>query len=359
MNMEEVMVSVVVPVYNAEKYLVRCIESIVRQSYSNLEIILVDDGSTDRSPVICDEWSEKDLRIRVIHKKNAGAGYARNSGMEIATGKYICFFDSDDYLDPEAIYKAVSLAEKEKVDVVVFGSVVVDQDGNCIAKMIPEATQLCYRNEEVLGVFLPDLIDRWNDHAEVKNLALSFWSCLLAMDMIKSSNWKIVSEREFLSEDSYSLISLYKHVQSVAILSEPLYFYCETNESLSRKYTGNIYDRIRKFYIACLELSTRLGYSGEINKRISGLFFAQSIGAMKQVVSCEMGLRKQISELKRIVHDEMMQDALKNLLGCYKAFPRKILVWAMRCKWDFVVYNKVESQRKSKKAILQSVSFRC
>jgi len=348
MMTEKVLVSVVVPVYNAEKYLARCVESIVNQSYTNLEIILVDDGSTDKSPVSCDEWAKKDCRIRVVHKKNAGAGYARNSGLEIATGMYICFFDSDDYLAPDAIYKALSLAQKEKTDIVVFGAVTVDQDGNCIAKMIPEAKQMCYRGEEVQNIFLPDLIDRKNDHVEVKNLPLSLWVCMFSMDLIRRSNWKIVSEREFLSEDSYSLISLYKHVKSVAILPESLYFYCEINGSLSHRYKENFYQQLRKFYLDCIELSIRLEYTEKIRIRISGLFLALSIGAMKQIVSSRMRKSKQIRELKQIVRDEIMQHALLDLVGCYKALPRRILLWTMRRKWCLAVYLfvKIQSARK-------------
>ena len=89
----EPLVSVVIPIYNVEKYLDRCVSSVVNQTYRNLEIILVDDGSPDNCPAMCDAWAERDSRIRVIHKKNNGQGMARNSGMDIATGKYIFFFD--------------------------------------------------------------------------------------------------------------------------------------------------------------------------------------------------------------------------------------------------------------------------
>ena len=93
------LVSVIVPIYNVEKYLEKCIESIVNQTYKNLEIILVDDGSPDNCPAICDEWAQKDSRIKVIHKKNGGLSSARNAGLEVSNGEYISFVDSDDWLD--------------------------------------------------------------------------------------------------------------------------------------------------------------------------------------------------------------------------------------------------------------------
>lgn len=103
------LITIVVPVYNVESYLDKCVESIVKQTYKNLEIILVDDGSTDNSGKMCDEWAEKDSRIKVIHKENGGLSDARNKGIDIATGKWIGFIDSDDYIDVtmfEKLYKA-------------------------------------------------------------------------------------------------------------------------------------------------------------------------------------------------------------------------------------------------------------
>ncbi len=106
------LISVIVPVYKVEAYLNRCVESIVNQSYSNLEIILVDDGSPDRCPEMCDVWSQKDKRIKVIHKENGGLSDARNAGMAIATGTYIGFVDSDDWIDRD-FYEKLLLTLKE------------------------------------------------------------------------------------------------------------------------------------------------------------------------------------------------------------------------------------------------------
>ena len=97
--MKEPLISIIVPVYKVEKYLNRCVESIVKQTYSNLEIILVDDGSQDQCPVMCDAWMEKDNRIKVVHKKNGGLSDARNAGMKISKGEFIGFVDSDDLID--------------------------------------------------------------------------------------------------------------------------------------------------------------------------------------------------------------------------------------------------------------------
>ena len=115
------LVTIVVPIYNVEKYLKKCIESILNQTYKNLEIILVDDGSTDKCGKICDEYSLKDSRIKIIHKKNGGLSEARNYGIENANGNYITFIDSDDYLDGEFIENILKIALETKADLVISG----------------------------------------------------------------------------------------------------------------------------------------------------------------------------------------------------------------------------------------------
>ena len=106
------LISVVVPVYNAEKYLDKCIQSIINQKYSNLEIILVDDGSKDNSLELCKKYAESDKRIKVIHKENEGVSTARNSGIEVASGDFIAFIDSDDYIDENMYFNMMQKASE-------------------------------------------------------------------------------------------------------------------------------------------------------------------------------------------------------------------------------------------------------
>ncbi len=123
-------VSIIVPVYNIEKYLGRCIESIVSQSYKDLEIILVDDGSTDNSGVMCEEYKNIDSRISVIHKKNGGLSSARNEGIEKSTGSYVFFLDSDDYLAVDCIQKSISLCKENDADIAIVQMMYIAEDTN-------------------------------------------------------------------------------------------------------------------------------------------------------------------------------------------------------------------------------------
>lgn len=122
--------SVIVPVYKVEKFLSKCIESILDQTYKDLELILIDDGSPDNCPKICDEYAKKDDRIVVMHKENEGVSVARNTGLEIARGIYIGFVDSDDFIDSKMYETMISELEKNKCDLAICGYDYVDEDGN-------------------------------------------------------------------------------------------------------------------------------------------------------------------------------------------------------------------------------------
>ena len=122
-------ISVIIPVYKVEEYISRCIKSVVDQTYSNLEIILVDDGSPDNCPAICDKWAEKDSRIKVIHKKNGGLSDARNAGMQIASGEFIGFVDSDDWISKEMYQLLYENMKENESDISACGVKLVWEDG--------------------------------------------------------------------------------------------------------------------------------------------------------------------------------------------------------------------------------------
>lgn len=123
------LISVIVPIYNVEKYLEKCVESLLNQTYSNLEIVLVDDGAKDSSPAMCDSFAEKDSRIKVVHKKNGGLSDARNAGLEVATGEYISFIDSDDYVALDMYKTMITEALNNDAQVVECNSYVAYEDG--------------------------------------------------------------------------------------------------------------------------------------------------------------------------------------------------------------------------------------
>jgi len=152
------LVSIIVPIYNVEKYLGKCIESLVSQTYTNIEIILVNDGSPDHSDVICEEWAKKDARIRILNKVNGGLSDARNAGLEIANGELICFVDSDDWVENETIERAVNAIED--VDMVIWGYYcdTVDENEKVLSTTYHKHNGICDRKEGYKILESPDVM---------------------------------------------------------------------------------------------------------------------------------------------------------------------------------------------------------
>lgn len=158
------LISVIVPVYNVEQYLDRCISSIVNQTYTNLEIILIDDGSPDNCPTICDDWAKKDSRIKVIHKENGGLSDARNAGLAVASGEYIAFVDSDDYIEHDMYAKLLNVALENICNIVSCKlRMVYENDINSVANDDTEDI-IYYSTEDAMSALIDDKIRQvvWN-----------------------------------------------------------------------------------------------------------------------------------------------------------------------------------------------------
>ena len=232
--MEDYKVSVIIPVYKVEKYLDRCMESVVRQTYKNLEIILVDDGSPDNCPQMCDEWAKKDNRIKIIHKKNSGQADARNQGMKISTGEYICFVDSDDYIDRTEIEKCINNAVRNSSDVVII-SFNIDNGNNIIP--IHFNLEKKYLNNEIikeklLSVFYTN-----------KNQGL-FGPCnkLYKAEFLNDNNLYF-DMNDIRCEDYWFNFKVFHYANVVTFIDECLYFYFQNSSSTTHDKINISYSR--------------------------------------------------------------------------------------------------------------------
>ena len=186
-------VSVIVPVYNVENYLRRCIDSIVRQSYSNLEILLVDDGSQDASLSICKEYETKDSRIRVFHKENEGLGLARNYGIERATGEYITFVDSDDYLTLDAIEFMLKKAIVTDADVVIASHYYKNEEQEV------RLAERLYCGTEIKETLMVHMMGNKGNRLDA--LSYTAWGKLYKKELFVKNHLEFPSERKFVWED--------------------------------------------------------------------------------------------------------------------------------------------------------------
>lgn len=305
-------ISVVLPIYNVEKYLERCINSVVHQTYQNLEIILVDDGSPDNCPQICEEWRKRDSRIKVVHKQNAGLGMARNSGIDVATGKYICFFDSDDYVREDTIEKCVNMAESKQADIVIYGFSDVDSNKRIIKTMIPTTEKNYYCGKEIQETFLPDLIAPDIVTGKRSNLWMSAWCSFYSTELIKRTNWRFVSERKIISEDIYSLLDLYCNVTKVCVLKESLYFYCANATSLTHVFKSDRFEKIKIFYDECVKLAHLHGYNADIINRLSFPYISNTLAAIKLIFTSSNSKHEQKTAVYAILKDKHLKNVVDN-----------------------------------------------
>jgi len=334
--MNDILVSVVVPIYKVEKYINECIQSIVNQSYKMLEIILIDDGSPDKCGEICDQWKNIDVRVKVIHKKNQGLGMARNSGIENATGKYICFFDGDDYIAEQTIEKCVSALELEEAEISIFGYHRVSTSGLIKETYIPKAKKKVYCDKEIKNVFLPNLI--WPDNKEISNICMSSCFCLYSLDLIDKAKWRFVSERKIIAEDVYSLLVLYNYVKKVVVIDEAFYYYRENQLSLTHTYNSERYNLVKLFYLECKELTSKYDNSTQIHRRLAGPYFSFTIAAMKQIVRSKQQLYLKLIELSKVIVDETLQITLYNDSKLEKGTAKRILYFLIKKKAVLLSY---------------------
>lgn len=214
--------SIIIPVYNAEKYISKCIESTIKQQNEDFEVIIVDDGSEDESGVICDEFSQKDSRIKVIHKKNGGVSEARNVGIKNAKGMYIMFLDSDDTLNENALIRLNDIINSYK-------------DIQCILFNINTKLQSkIYKTEE-----LENLISYLIINEEINPP----WNKVYKRSIIEKGKIKFDKNIQ-IGEDLLFSIEYLSHLKRIYVLSERLYNYTINNNSLTRRYKKNKYQQL-------------------------------------------------------------------------------------------------------------------
>ena len=242
----EPLISIIVPIYNVSKYLDRCMDTILNQTYKNLEIIMVDDESPDDCGKKCDEYAKKDERIVVIHKENAGLGMARNSGLEVAKGKYVGFIDSDDYVSIDMFQKLYETLQKNNADTCFGRYYDVDSEGN--AREAREYyKRVLYKKDQVKELILGMIGSLPGEPGDVE-IGMSVWKSLYSMELIKEYNLRFPSEREFISEDIVFHMEYLQKAQCVAVCDNFGYYYCDNGASLTKSYKADRFEREKILY---------------------------------------------------------------------------------------------------------------
>lgn len=314
------LVSVVVPVYNTAPWLDRCVESIAAQTHRKLEILLVDDGSTDESPALCDCWAQKDPRIRVIHKKNEGLGMARNTGMDQASGRYLFFFDSDDYIEPQLVENCLARARETEAPVVLYGCC-RERQGRRQAVPVT-APKLLFRGEEIRQELLPSL------YTYGFGQGVSAWGKMYDLTLLRRLGLRFRSEREIISEDGWFMLELFSRLNRAAILPENLYIYCIRRGSLSRAYRPDRQRRNDGFLEACRDYVQRNGLPEQVAHHIAARYHGMTLGAMMDLLCTGLSRREKQAALTDILESSVLRSTLTGAVTALDA-PLPRLFW--RC----------------------------
>lgn len=210
------LISVIVPIYKVEQYLNKCVQSIVDQTYENLEIILVDDGSPDNCGVMCDSWAGKDSRIKVIHKENGGLSDARNAGLAVATGELIAFVDSDDWIEPDFIQEMYTAMESSGADIAACGVDYVDESGGILRQRTVAPLAEMERMEALRRLVLEDGVYQ------------TVWNKLYRREVLDG----ILFEKGKYHEDDFWTYQVFDRIEKLAIADKPLYNYLQRGSSI-------------------------------------------------------------------------------------------------------------------------------
>lgn len=234
MQIDGPLVSIVVPIYKVEPYIYKCVDSLLRQKYSNIEIILVDDDSPDNCPRICDDYASKDTRVKVIHKKNGGLSDARNSGLETAAGEYVAFVDGDDYVSSKYIQSLYDAATQNNADISCCSYLKI-YDKRSVRPPKREKLESYTNLEAIRDIFTV------NSLCEVMTWNKLYKRSLFIDNKIRFPVGKI-------HEDNFTTYKIFYHAAKVVFIDEPLYHYVQRSDSImGRNFNSSRFDIFEMF----------------------------------------------------------------------------------------------------------------
>lgn len=297
-------VSIIVPVYKVEKVLRRCVDSILDQTFSDFELILVDDGSPDDSGVICDEFAKKDSRVIVLHQGNQGASAARNAGLDIAKGKYVAFVDSDDYVERDYLEQLVTAMESHQADLAMCDISFLDAciPVDIIKCKFPEGKNLISQDEILKNVV-----------GSCANGYAPLWNKLYKRDIIETHHLRI-PEGISIGEDYLFNILYFIHCVAVVYVRRPLYNYFKAPDGLYLRYRREFVIEVMQCRQKTIELLKPYEHYNPGFVRVNKKFLADIERYISQVYENESNPRNIISECYRNIG---VKDCMRQLLDKY------------------------------------------
>ena len=329
-------VSIIIPVYNVEKYLPKCLESVLGQTYADLEIICIDDGTPDRSAAVILSYAEKDGRIKLISQKNQGLSGARNTGIKSVTGKYIVFLDGDDWLDPEAVETAVTVAEKNNADVVMW-SYVREFSDRSDEKKIFESDKIFDENgcrelhRRMAGLYGDETADPSNADSLV-----TAWGKLYRADIIKENGLEFVDTKLIGTEDALFNLQCFGFVRNAAFINRPFNHYRKDNDvSLTRSYKSKLFSQWNELYDRMESYIKENNLPEDFSLALSNRICFSMIGLGLTEMLNPDGHTARIKNIKKFLSTPRYKKAYKILDMRY--LPAHWRLFFTLCKWRMAV----------------------
>lgn len=330
-------ISIVIPVYNVELYIERCIHSILNQSYKDFEIILVDDGSPDGCGKICDEYSKRYKFIRTIHKENAGLGFARNTGIEYATGKFITFIDSDDYITENFLQDLFNATLQNNVDTVIAGY--SRYNNETITPIDNPIRDKIYMGQQIFTEVLCKMLGPLGNGKDCINMAA--WRVLYSTNIIQKYNLRFPSERQFISEDIIFNIKYYQYAQYVKGVDNCGYIYCLNKGSLTERYNPERYFKGEALYLEKKRLLEETGlYSPNAKYRTEESFIRYTRYAIKSEYKFvkQNGKGTVLANISKICSSPMLVNVLRSHINLSKSVIDRIIDYCLIHNHILILY---------------------
>lgn len=313
-------ISVITPVYKVEKYLKKCVDSILMQTFTDFELFIVDDGSPDNCRYIADEYAKKDSRVRVIHKENGGAPSARNAGIEQATGEYLYFPDPDDWLEPTYLQDLHDSAKKTGADLVISGFVMEYYENKRRQSYAVSMADISYNNQQLV---------RTNLHKYLNNMMVAVpWNKLYRTSYIDQHSLRFPNLKW---DDLHFNMDVITDIEKVAICSSTGYhfFRSRPGSETTSVFDGMLYKKRREQFEHILSVYKHWGVKGkDITSTIYGYYASRLIQCIQEVAISESNKKEEI--IRDIINDPLTQKALQD--GHIEAVPLRIAIIPMKNK---------------------------
>ena len=344
MSDNNLLISVIVPVYNAQQYLDKCVKSVLDQTYTNWEMILVDDGSTDKSGALCDTYAEADIRISCVHKKNGGSSSAREAGIKAMNGEFAMFIDSDDWIDVDTLEQCVKIVQKYEVECVCFSYVREYPNSSLPVHIYDDSKDFSKGNVADFYRRFWGLYEYELKYPERCDSVVTCWGKVYSYSMIKNAKYfdtKLIG----CSEDALFNIYALRECQKAFYLDKPFYHYNkQIKGTLSRTYRPRLQEQykelFKEFGIAKEALRVDEACAQALNNRIALTIIGIGLNEL-----ANPNKKERIKKIRQYIRSDFYKEGYRNAQKKYLPPVWKIFIFCAGHGWTFPVFLMLQGIR--------------